>query len=62
VAKDIPYSVRFDDAEREAIEAEQARLKKQGLRVSKSQAIRSLIMRGSTVTDCAADGRTLAGA
>jgi len=34
-----------------AIEAEQARLAAQGVKVNKSQAVRSLIARASTITD-----------
>ena len=49
--KSHPISVQFDDRECAVIEAEQERLRDQGLRVSKSAAIRSLIMRGSTVTN-----------
>lgn len=44
-------NVRLGDNELAIIEAEQKRLAAQGVRVSKSQAVRTLILRGSAVTN-----------
>ena len=45
----ITFRVGPEDVE--AIEAEQARLAAQGVKINKSQAVRSLISRASSITD-----------
>lgn len=49
MAKSKPFPVRLDNREQEAVAKEQERLREMGLRGGKSEAIRSLILNGSTV-------------
>jgi hypothetical protein len=51
MSKSNPFPVRLDDREAKAVKAEQVRLSEEGQRGTKSNAIRSLIMRASTLND-----------
>ena len=59
MAMEESLTLRLTSEELELIKIERERQAELGLRISKSQAARYLIFRGSTVTDKAAKGRVL---
>ncbi len=59
MAMEESLTLRLTSEELELIKKERERQAADGLRISKSQAVRYLIFRGSTVTDTAAKGRVL---
>lgn len=60
MAQNKVFTIRASKADLAMIKAEQKRLAAQGVDASKSEAARALMKRGSTITDTAAKGRTLA--